>query len=290
MNKQISNILYKGSMVALAGVLFGGVSFATNEGLDALFSKNEAVVTSTSSNQIVQTSTSTQNLDVETLTKEQLPCIVAITNTSVSKVQQYFDLFSRGGSGYYDSPIQETTSCGSGIIISQAKDKLYIVTNNHVIEDATTLSVSFVDESSVEAQVEGYDASRDIAVISVDPSQLSADTLQSIKVATIGDSTKLSVGQQVVAIGNALGYGQSVTTGILSATDRQIATDATGVSQSYLQTDAAINPGNSGGALFNMNGELIGINTAKASSTGVEGMGYAIPISDVYDLIQSMLK
>ncbi len=159
------------------------------------------------------------------------------------------------------------------------------------IEGATTLTCTLADNTNVEATVKGVDADRDLAVISIKTSDLSEDTLKQIAIATIGDSDKLQVGEQVVAIGNALGYGQSVTTGIVSATNRSVSTSSdTDKSQSYIQTDAAINPGNSGGALLNMSGELIGINSAKLSDTNVEGMGYAIAISDVKDSINTMLE
>ena len=179
-------------------------------------------------------------------------------------------------------------SCGSGVIINVSGSNLYIVTNYHVVEDATTLSVTFVDDETYQAQLCGYDEENDIAVLKVSTDSLSQDTLSQISVVPIGDSNELVVGEQVVAIGNALGYGQSVTTGIVSAIDRTVSSGST--SSTYIQTDAAINPGNSGGALLNMDGELIGINTAKISSTGVEGMGYAIPISRVLDLIASLMS
>ena len=162
-----------------------------------------------------------------------------------------------------------------------------MVTNYHVAEGATTLSVTFADDQTYEAELCGYDESMDIALLRVSIAELSSDTLSQISVVAIGNSDELAVGEQVVAIGNALGYGQSVTTGIVSALNRAVSTD-TG-SAAYIQTDAAINPGNSGGALLNMNGELVGINTAKVSSTDVEGMGYAIPISQVLDLIESLI-
>lgn len=179
-----------------------------------------------------------------------------------------------------------------GIIFEQTDDVLYIVTNYHVVEDATTLSVGFVDDEVYEAELCGTDEDNDLAVLKVSLDDLSADTRAAISVALFGDSDSLRVGEQVVAIGNALGYGQSVTTGIVSALNRSISTgtDAQGntVQSTYIQTDAAINPGNSGGALLNMDGEVIGINTAKLASTEVEGMGYAIPISDVTDIIDEL--
>ena len=184
--------------------------------------------------------------------------------------------------------LQETTSCGSGVIISASDSALYIVTNYHVAEGATTLSVTFADDQTYETQLCGFDRTMDIALLKVSADILSSDTLSQISVVEIGNSDELAVGEQVVAIGNALGYGQSVTTGIVSALDRTVSTD-TGVS-TYIQTDAAINPGNSGGALLNMNGELIGINTAKVSSTEVEGIGYAIPVSQILELIESYMN
>ena len=225
-----------------------------------------------------------QSLDVSGIAAQGLPSVVSVTNISVQEVQSYFGLFGRSGRGQ----MQETTSCGSGVIIYKDASDLYMVTNYHVVEGATTLSVTFVDGQTYEAQLCGYDESTDLAVLKVSIDMLSSDTLSQISVVDIGDSDELVVGEQVVAIGNALGYGQSVTTGIVSALDRSVGTDA-GAS-TYIQTDAAINPGNSGGALLNMDGELIGINTAKVSSTDVEGMGYAIPISRVLELIESLFN
>lgn len=205
-------------------------------------------------------------------------CVVSITNISVQEVQSFFHRFGPNGSG--QTQLEETVSCGSGVIIysDEEADALYIVTNQHVVADAMTLSVSFVDNSVYEAQLCGTDEELDLAVLKVALTDLSEQTLEQIDVISIGDSDALEVGEQVVAIGNALGYGQSVTTGIVSALNRSI-TNEDGTTSSYIQTDAAINPGNSGGALLNLDGELIGINTAKLSSTDVEGMGYAIPIS-----------
>lgn len=221
-----------------------------------------------------------------TLVLSALPSVVSITNISVQEVQSYFNRFGPGGWG--QTQMEETTSCGSGVIISQDENYLYIVTNQHVVADATTLSVSFVDNAVYEAQLCGSDEEADLAVIKVALSDLSQDTLSQIKVIAVGDSDQLEVGEQVVAIGNALGYGQSVTTGIVSALDRSM-TNESGATATYIQTDAAINPGNSGGALLNLDGELIGINSAKLSDTDVEGMGYAIPISDVAQLISQLM-
>ena len=191
----------------------------------------------------------------------------------------------------------ETESAGSGFIIGQNADELLIVTNWHVVENADTLSVCFVDNQAYEANIKGMDSVNDLAVIAIPLDSISGDTMSQIKVAAVGDSDALKVGEQVVAIGNALGYGQSVTTGIVSAKNRSIGSQSRAVSASdseeaptYIQTDAAINPGNSGGALVNMRGEVIGINSAKMSSTEVEGMGYAIPISRVSHIIETLMN
>ena len=226
------------------------------------------------------------NLNVTQVAAAGLPSIVSITNISVQEVQDYYGMFSRYGR--WRTPVEETVSCGSGIIIRATDSYLYIVTNYHVVENPTTLSVSFVDNQTYEAELCGADEANDLAVIRVPMSSISSDTLSRITVASIGDSNALVVGEQVVAIGNALGYGQSVTTGIVSALDRTIGSSNSSQT-TYIQTDAAINPGNSGGALLNMNGQVVGINTAKLSSTEVEGMGYAIPISQVLSIIESLI-
>lgn len=226
---------------------------------------------------------------VSAIVKQCMPSLVAITNVSVKEVQNYW------GFGWYSQPQQqESTSTGTGIIIGQNDSELLIVTNNHVITGATNLSVVFsVDEGKdgttpVEAQIKGSDATKDVGVIAVKLSDIPAETMSAIKTATIGDSSQMQVGDQVIAIGNALGYGQSVTKGIVSALDREVTLqndDGSTISNKLIQTDAAINPGNSGGALLNMKGEVIGINEAKLSSNYVEGMGYAIPISGVEGII-----
>ena len=197
---------------------------------------------------------------------------------SVQEVQSYF-----GGTQQ-----QESTSCGSGIIIGKNDSELLIVTNNHVVEGAETLTVSFANETSVEASIKGTDSSKDLAVVAVPLDSIDDDTMNAISIITLGDSDKLQVGEPVIAIGNALGYGQSVTTGIVSALDRNL--DMEGFDSKLIQTDAAINPGNSGGALLNANGELIGINTAKVNANAVEGMGYAIPISDATSVIENLMN
>lgn len=210
-----------------------------------------------------------------------MPVMVSITNVSVEEVQSYFGMFGRG-----QTMQQEVESSGSGIIIGENDSELLIATNYHVIEDAKTLSVCFVDNQVCEASVKGYDPDNDLAVIAVKLTSIPDETISEIQIAKIGDSDALEVGEQVVAIGNALGYGQSVTTGIVSALNRQIDTsDAV-----MIQTDAAINPGNSGGALVNMDGEVIGINSAKFASTEVEGMGYAISTNAATPIIEDLMN
>lgn len=281
--------------LCLCGALFGGVAGLTFHGTASLLEGAAATTGSHTGVTVSQLSatTATGSLDVSHIAKATLPSIVSITNRSVQEVEDWFSYFyGYGGRGSYGYPgatrTQESTSVGSGILIKETSDALYIVTNYHVIEDATTLSATFADGETYEAQLVGGDESNDIAVIKVPLSSVSNSTLSQIQVAAIGGSDSLEVGEQVVAIGNALGYGQSVTTGVVSALNRSISTE-TSDSATYIQTDAAINPGNSGGALLNMNGEVVGINTAKLSSTEVEGMGYAIPIARAAQIVGSIL-
>lgn len=222
-----------------------------------------------------------QSLDVSGVAAAVMPAMVSITNVSVQEVRDYLSMFGMG-----QSYTREVQSSGSGILIGQNDTELLVVTNNHVVEGAETLSVCFVDNSVADASIKGTDEDNDLAVIAVKLEDIPAETMEQIKLAQIGNSEELVVGQQVVAIGNALGYGQSVTTGIISALNRQIdTTDA-----ALIQTDAAINPGNSGGALLNMDGEVIGINSAKFASTQVEGMGYAISITAVAPIIENLMN
>ena len=286
---QNNNFIKKGTKLILSAATFGVVAAGSFQGVNYavdLYNKKNTTVENTS---VVKTSTSSSS-GVSAIAKNCMPSIVAITNVSVSDVQNYFNQYGRNSRS---NPFtqQESTSVGSGVIINKSDNEIDILTNYHVIEDAKTLTVTLADNSNVEANVKGTDQNRDLAIISIKASDCSSDTLKSIAVATMGSSSSLQVGEQVVAIGNALGYGQSVTTGIVSATNRSVSTDSSSDStQPYIQTDAAINPGNSGGALLNMQGELIGINSAKLSDTDVEGMGYAIPISDVQDSIKTMLE
>lgn len=221
---------------------------------------------------------------VADIAEAAMPSIVSITNRSVQEVQSFF----RGRAFQYES-----VSLGSGIIVGENDTELLICSNNHVVEDASELTVSFIDETSYEAQIKGTDPDNDLAVVAVKLEDIDPDTLDQIRIARIGDSDEMRVGEQVVAIGNALGYGQSVTTGIISAKNRSIQVkdyyDVT-TYEDLIQTDAAINEGNSGGALLNMSGELIGINSAKAASSGVEGMGYAIPIDKAYPILEDLMN
>ncbi len=219
--------------------------------------------------------------DVSDMVASVIPSVVSIVNTGV---------YSSQGFGFWQDYAEiPTESSGSGIIIGQNEEELFIVTNNHVVADNKSLTVQFVDGSSAQATVKASKASSDIAIISIPLDSLSDETKNAIAIATLGDSDELRIGQGVVAIGNALGYGQSVTTGCVSALDRKVTTND-GTTLTVLQTSAAINPGNSGGALLNASGEVIGINTAKVSDTKVEGMNYAIPISLVTDLIRDMMQ
>lgn len=282
-------LLKKGSKLILSAATFGVVAAGSFQGVNYVVNNYNKENTTVQSTNVVNTSTKSTS-DVSKVAQNCMPSIVSITNVSVSDVQNYFSLYGRNSRS---NPFtqQESTSVGSGVIINKKDGEIDILTNYHVIKGATTLTCTLADNTNVEATVKGVDEDRDLAVISIKTKDLSEDTLKQIAIATIGDSDKLQVGEQVVAIGNALGYGQSVTTGIVSATNRSVSTSSdTDKSQSYIQTDAAINPGNSGGALLNMSGELIGINSAKLSDTDVEGMGYAIAISDVKDSINTMLE
>ena len=300
-NRRRNTFIKKAGALAMSAVLFGGLAAGTFQGVNTLIAANtqsssQSASAQTSLLKASQTSSdsgtsATGSLDVSDIASAAMPSIVSITNRSVQEVQNYFNLY---GYNYQQPQQQETESCGSGIIIGQNDTELLIVTNYHVVENADTLSVSFIDNQTCEASIKGTDSDNDLAVIAVSLENIPQDTLSNISAAVIGDSDSLKVGEQVVAIGNALGYGQSVTTGIVSATNRTLTTssdDGTdGTTSTYIQTDAAINPGNSGGALLNMDGEVIGINTAKLSSTEIEGMGYAIPISRVQDIIENLMN
>ena len=275
-NAKMVKFAKKVGAIALSAVLFGGVAAGSYQGVNALFgtsTQTEAQATTSTKSSLLKTTSSTTSkgtMDVTDIVKSAMPSIVSITSKSVQEVENYFGMF--GGRNSIQQ--QEVESAGSGIIIGKNDSELLIATNNHVIDGAETVSVSFVDNETYEATIKGTDSDKDLAVVAVPLSSISSDTMSKISVATIGDSSKLEVGEQVVAIGNALGYGQSVTTGIVSATNRTLdsedSSEASYDGISLIQTDAAINPGNSGGALLNMNGEVIGINSAKLASTEVE--------------------
>ena len=281
----------KGSKFVATALAFGVLASTAFQGSNYLYNKaNGGTVTATdkaelniasavSSSSANAAGTDTDSsASVSAIAEAAMPSLVAITNKSVQEMQSMFG----------QTQAYESESSGSGIIIGKTDTELLMVTNNHVVSGAQNLSVGFVDESVAEAAVKGTDADHDIAVIAVKLSDLSEDTLSAIKVIEIGSSSNLEVGEQVVAIGNALGYGQSVTTGIVSALNREVTIDNT--TNTLIQTDAAINPGNSGGALLNMSGQLVGINSAKYSDTSVEGMGYAIPVDDVVDIIENLMN
>ncbi|HJB94358.1 MAG TPA: trypsin-like peptidase domain-containing protein [Candidatus Mediterraneibacter intestinigallinarum] len=283
-------------MVAGLAILFGIVSsavFLTSNiigsrllGLERTSDAQAVAGNEVNGNTILSRSSSVVTSDVSGVVEKVMPSIVSITSMSVEEVQSFFG-------GTYQ---KQSAGAGTGIIIGENDSELLIVTNNHVVEGSDTLTVSFDDETSVEANIKGTDSVYDVAVIAVPIESVSSDTLEMISVATLGNSEELKVGEPAIAIGNALGYGQSVTTGVISALDRSVAsTDArtgqtTESSVNLIQTDAAINEGNSGGALVNVNGEVIGINSAKLIGESVEGIGYAIPISDVSDLIQGLMN
>ncbi len=261
-----------------AGVAFQGVNWAGNKITGDSGKTQEVKQASTVNTTQLSQSSSTVTADVSAIVEKVMPSVVSITNLSVQEVQSFFGSIQQ----------QESTSVGSGIIISQNDSELLIVTNNHVVEGANTLTVTFDDGESVEANIKGTDAAKDLAVVAVPLDSIEDSTMEAIAVASLGDSDALQVGEPAIAIGNALGYGQSVTTGIISALNRDL--EMEGFDSKLIQTDAAINPGNSGGALLNANGEVIGINTVKVNANAVEGMGYAIPISDASEVITNLMN
>ena len=322
-NDKIRKIAKKGLTLSLCAVLAGGLAAGSFEGVNKLAGWSGATTVEAASNKDETTltyaksekkdadasdsksdtgkdtgSTAKGNLDVSEIASEALPSIVSITTKSVQEVQNYFGMYGMYGYAPQQQE-QEVEGSGSGIIVGKNDDELLIATNYHVVEGADTLSVAFTDGNAVEASVKGFDEERDLAVVSVSLDDVEDDTMDAISIANIGSSDDLKVGEQVVAIGNALGYGQSVTTGIVSAKNRRMDSDNNTVTDgsddssdgvNLIQTDAAINPGNSGGALLNMKGEVVGINSAKLASTEVEGMGYAIAISDVTDILQNLMN
>lgn len=310
-NKKIKKIAKKGLTISLCAVLTAGVFGSINnvlnwdQGIEVEAANDEVKLTMTNSSKKSEDSDTSEktettakgSLDVSDIAEEAMPSVVSITTKSIQEVQNYFGMFGGYGGYSYAPEIQEVEGSGSGIIIGKNSSELLIATNYHVVQGANTLSVSFVDNEVYEAKVKGFDDEKDLAVVSVKLDDIEDETMDEIKIATIGSSDDLKVGNQVVAIGNALGYGQSVTTGIVSAKNRRMDESSQTVSDSedgdgvnLIQTDAAINPGNSGGALLNMDGEVVGINSAKLASTEIEGMGYAIAISDVSDIIENLMN
>ena len=275
--KKMPKLIKVISLALVFGIVASVAFQATNLVADRFLGTTEnREVKSVDNTKISQSTGEIAKSDIASIAEEVMPSVVSITNLSVQQVQSFFGGIQE----------QESKSVGSGIIISQNDSELLIITNNHVVEGNETLTVSFVDEESVEAQVKGTDAAKDLAVIAVQTKEIKDTTMDQIKVAALGNSDQLQVGESVIAIGNALGYGQSVTSGIVSATGREL----DGIDEKLIQTDAAINPGNSGGALLNANGEVVGINTAKVATDTVEGMGYAIPISSVSDIIENLMN
>ena len=311
-NEELKRKLKKAASISLCAVLAGGLAAGTYTGVNYLTGYEQSVQAASedkvellksekksddSKDDSKDENTAKGSLDVSDIVEEVMPSIVSITTKSVEEVQNYYGMFGQYGA-YSPSQEQEVQGSGSGIIIGKNDSELLIATNYHVVEGAETLSVGFCDSTACEAKVKGYDSEKDLAVVAVSLDDIDSDTMDAITVATIGNSDDLKVGAQVVAIGNALGYGQSVTTGIVSAKNRQLNSDDTvgdydsdsNSATNLIQTDAAINPGNSGGALLNMNGEVVGINSAKLASTEVEGIGYAIAISDVTDTLESLMN
>lgn len=315
--KKKGGILKKAALITAGALLFGTVSGATMVGVNVAASRfmgNSAAASAEAEKkeEISKAQTESQDssqdngqgsaqgnggyqqgqrnngkavADVSDIVEQAMPTVVAITSTAVYQSNNYgYGWFFRGGPQTYEVP-----SSGSGIIVGENDKELLIVTNNHVVEDSTSLKVAFIDSEVVDAAIKGTDAETDLAVIAVPLEQIKDDTKSKIKVARLGNSDELKVGQGVIAIGNALGYGQSVTVGYVSALNREVRVSSTSTRE-LLQTDAAINPGNSGGALLNMKGEVIGINAAKYSSTEVEGIGYAIPISKAEDIMNQLMN
>ena len=281
------------AMALVFGLIAGGTMFGVNAAGNYLAGNDS------SSDQVGQTQTTSSDSNssssdgsgqgtVAEVAKDAMPSVVTISTMSVEEMRSFF-----GGTQQY-----EVEGAGTGVIVGENDTELLIATNNHVVEGATSLSVGFIDEESVEGEVKGTDVNNDLAVVSVKLSDIPEDTMNQIKIATVGDSDDLQLGDQVVAIGNALGYGQSVTSGYVSALDRDLTlTDQSGTtinSTGLIQTDAAINEGNSGGALLNMKGELIGINEAKSSSTStgaaVDNIGFAIPIDKAEESLQQLMN
>lgn len=278
------------ALALVFGLVAGGVMTGVNYASGKIFGTTNAsnvqaslTIGDDSTVQPTAISSSYVATDVSDIVDEVMPSIVAITNVSQTEYQSFWG----------QSKTYESTSCGSGIIVSQDNEYLYVATNNHVVEGANSLTVTFANDDTVSAEIKGTDPSTDLAVVKVALSSIKDDTMSEIKVATLGSSDTLKVGESCIAIGNALGYGQSVTTGVISALNREVSVSDSSSSTNYtaelIQTDAAINPGNSGGALLNTAGEVIGINSVKYSDTSVEGIGYAIPMDTAKPIIEELI-
>ena len=294
--KKNGGVAKKAAAVTAAAVLFGVVAGGVMTGVNLVGSRLVGLYGNTvtaetaaqeSSESVPQTTTAqtsesatavSSSTNIENIVEQAMPSVVAINDTMTVEQRNFFGM----------PQTYQATSSGSGIIVAQSDTELLIATNNHVVSGATDLEVTFTDDTAVSAAIKGTDSASDLAIIAVQLSDIPTDTMNKIKLATMGDSDQLKVGQQVIAIGNALGYGQSVTVGYVSALNRQI-TDENGIQHTYIQTDAAINPGNSGGALLDLNGNVIGINAAKNASTEVEGMGFAIPSSTAKDILDNLM-
>lgn len=277
MGKKAAKLVASAAVFGLvAGACFVGVSVAKDKLYPSTADRIETTSGTTSAKSETSSSgSSSSSSNVASVVNEVMPSVASITSTIQS-------------SNYYGFGTQESEGAGSGFIVAKTKDNLMIATNNHVVSDATSLTVGFADDTTAKATVVGTDSSADLAVISVKIKDIKDSTASKIKVATLGSSDDLKVGEEVVAIGNALGYGQSVTTGVVSAKNREVSlTDGT---MNLLQTDAAINPGNSGGVLINMDGQVVGINNAKLEDTSVEGMGYAIPITTAKTILTDLMN
>ncbi|MEQ2427362.1 S1C family serine protease [Enterocloster hominis (ex Hitch et al. 2024)] len=306
--KKKGGLLKKAALITAGAILFGAVSGGVMVGVNVAASRYLDIYASADAQASQETNPPAQEpdqgqnvqkdqgnsgsqqksraavADVSDIVEEAMPTVVAITSTTVYQNNNFGYGWFFGGPQTYEVP-----SSGSGIIVGENDKELLIVTNNHVVEDSTSLKVAFIDNEVVDATIKGTDAETDLAVISVPLGQIKTDTRSKISIAKLGNSDDLKVGQGVIAIGNALGYGQSVTVGYVSALDREVRV-SNNSTRTLLQTDAAINPGNSGGALLNMKGEVIGINAAKYSSTEVEGIGYAIPISKAQDIMSQLMN
>lgn len=287
--KPVKFIATAAAIGAIAGIgAFGGhyIGISQNTSNEIVQQINQEISAVSTANISSTGSVNSNAIDVSDIVAETLPSVVAVNSVIYSQVNMG-NIFGRNPYGG-NTITQETDACGTGIIIGESEDNLLVLTNNHVIEDAGKVSVVFVDDREVEGSVLGYDADSDIAVIVIPLANIPEATRAQIKIAVLGDSDNTRVGEAAIAIGNALGYGQSVTTGVVSALNRDV--DLVDKTMTLLQTDAAINGGNSGGPLLNANGEVIGINTIKYSKTGVEGMGYAIPINTAKPIIENIIN